>query len=399
MPHTLNQSAWLEAALLVGFCIFLTRKYLPTAVAVLVVLIRFAIPIAYFQYYFRGAWIGIDANTYANGGAKLLTSGYNVFTVLFTASGFRFAQVVAGDRIKIGPFLWNLLWFSLFGIRICVPVLANVAATLVAGFFLYRIVILCGGRPFYAKVMAAAMLLHPMMICYSSFADLKDSLVLCLLLMMLYYLLLLARRFSLRSILWLAVISLVLTSVRYYAALPVVVAFGLWLTISEQKLQKIWLVPVAVVGAAAVARLIHLSARSSEVLRDLQPQQILYGIGHFLLTPRPWELGRNVGFLYPAMVLHWIGLPFAVLGAVALWRSSRTARLLLVYAVELTILYALSANALGQYRERYQFYFVFVWAQAHGVWLLWRLLRKLPLRGRPKVSPAATHAIADQVAL
>lgn len=381
MPYTLNSRVWLEVGLLAAFCIYLTRKFLPSAVAVFVVFIRFLVPIVYFDRFFRSTWIGIDAAHFAAGGAYLHDMGYSVFTSLFTGSGLSLARSLAESRVQVGPFLWNLFWFDLFGTRICVPVLANVAVTIVAGYFLYKIVLACGAQRRYAQTVAFVMLLHPMVVCYSSFSDVKDSLVYCLVEVALYYMLLLTRRFRTGRAIWLLCACFLVTSVRFYAVLPLAAAFGLWLILGERRVQKIWLLPLSGLGAVAAMRLIHLRSLA-DFQRYLATQQLAYGIGHFLLTPRPWALAPSDGFLYPAMLLHWVGLPFAALGFFALWRGSKGARLLLLYAAVLTVLYGLTPE-LGQYRERYQFYFVFIWAQTHGAWLVWRILRRMPLSWRP----------------
>ena len=90
-----------------------------------------------------------------------------------------------------------------------------------------------------------------------------------------------------------------------------------------------------------------------------------------LLTPQPWSVSPEYGFLLLPSMLHLLMLVPAVVGAMILWRDSPMLRLPIVYAVLVLVLFAAFPGQQGP-RYRHQVVFVLVWAQFTFIWQLLR---------------------------
>jgi len=393
MVYTLDWRVWIEVLLLLLAGIALCRRFLPLPVATTVVALRLGFTVLYFERYFHGYWVGGDGPRYFYGGMTLLTQGFNPITALTTSAGLLSLQTIATGS-QITYFWWNLLLEYFFGARFCVPVLCNTGLTFLAAYFAFRTVRLAGAELRYARIMGLVLLVHPEIVAYSSIANYKDVLVYCLTVIILYLLLAMTMRARLLHVLALALLSFAALGLRFYVPIVALAVFGMWTLLHERGWRRWLLVVLAAFAALGAARYINFSAFLSLVSLLLKVGGVAYGFMHMLLTPRPYALPFWESFLFIPAVCNWAFMPLAPLGAWGLWRASRPARFLLLYLLTLLLVFSFFPF-FQEYREQFQYYYILIWAQFHGGWMVLHRLRQASARLQRPAEGAAWSVQED----
>ena len=100
----------------------------------------------------------------------------------------------------------------------------------------------------------------------------------------------------------------------------------------------------------------------SSYLEYLQSDWSIAGIATMVLSPKPWGLSYEYGFLYVSSILHWIFLGWTVLGMWLLVKKADVGQWLVIYAVGVLVIFGMTPEVLGP-RHRFQIEFVFIVAQ------------------------------------
>ena len=121
---------------------------------------------------------------------------------------------------------------------------------------------------------------------------------------------------------------------------------------------------IGLIGSAAI------SAFGIAVFRIIPPGYLEYleisrgfnGILIMLLSPKPWSLSYEYGFLFVPSTFHWIFMGWSLVGMWILASETNVGRWLVIYAVGVLIIFGMTPEVLGP-RHRFQVEFVFVVAQ------------------------------------
>lgn len=373
-------SSLVGAALASGTVVLLLvwRRF-PAPVALPIAVLRVAIPVVYFAWFYDGRWTFLDDVTYVEQGAHLLYAGYDPFTVFFRKDGlillFSLAQ---GVHILYG--WWNHLAQFLFGPYYYSAIFLNVILSVVVAEILYRFAALAGFSPQYARGLHLFALLHWDILSWVSFINLKDVAVLTLSLTTLYLsvrALDTSRSDRVRSLAGVGGVLFTLLWIRFYMPVLILAALGLWVLLRQAGWRK-----YAVVGGAALMALLLVPTHlipSGWI--QLSPAAMVFGLVRFALTPQPWAIEPAYAFLLLPSMLHWLFFLPSLAGGVLLWRRSRATALLLLYLAVVVLFYAVVPELQGP-RQRLQVAFALIWMQFHALYIA-------ALRIAPRISPPA----------
>jgi hypothetical protein len=370
-PELLSAAAWILA-----FGVLVCSRDVPLRFALPVALAKVAVPVAYFAGNPMGAFHVLDDLFYYNSALGMLQRGYDLVTLIRDPVAFQlYLPSMTGSHI--GYHLWNLSSLSVFGPYYFSPVLMNVGATFVAGFFFFRILRLMDFPEFYSRCALVFFLLHWDVVAWSSFLNMKDVLVMTLTLALLHQVLLAALRPSAWRLAGVALAMTPLLFLRFYAPALVLAAALLYLALSGR-------VRLAAVTAAGLAFGLYLRVPGIAAAWAHLDLSAVTGLPRFLMTPLPWNLTPGYEFLLLPSALHLLLLLPALAVIPRLWREHPHSRLMLLYFAVALASYAIAPSLQGV-RQRFQVGFVLAWLQFHA---LWRLMGHAALPGKSAARPA-----------
>lgn len=100
--------------------------------------------------------------------------------------------------------------------------------------------------------------------------------------------------------------------------------------------------------------------------------QPIYGFIRFLLTPIPFNTEYNYRFLNIPALLHWLFLPFMLIGINFIFKYNTSfTRYLIIYFILFTLLYAFFGELQGP-RHRVQLDFIIALSQFLGFYKIFR---------------------------
>ena len=357
----------------VAYVLFL-RGRLPLPVALAVLVAKFALPVVYFAWMFDGTWTFIDDYTYLRVSRELLVEGLTPITVF--AEPVNLLRLDSWSGVQFGYGWWNMLAQYLIGPHYYAPVLMNVALSCGSAAALYALAREGGYPRGYAQALMVFFMVHWEVLSWSSVLNMKDVLIFTLAPAALLLAVRMRRRFTVTRMLLLLAIAGIFLVIRPYSIVLIGGAVVAWSAMgggAESRRRLLRVVGTSVVAALLilpfVRPLIVLAIYAFTTQVDLSPARLLYNAVWFLLTPQPWSIGNDHGFLRIAAVLHLVFLPFAAVGAVLLWRRGGVPRLLLYYFL---LVLALNMIAPQSVRHRLQAVFVVAWLQFHCLSVLVR---------------------------
>ncbi|HET6386341.1 MAG TPA: hypothetical protein VFJ58_23355 [Armatimonadota bacterium] len=369
------------------FGCFALRKIVPLRVAMIVALIKTAIPFVYFGWFRDLGWTILDDMTYRADGAELLSLHYNPITALTPRGIATLTTMSDGHHILYA--WWNLTAEYLFGPHYYAPVFFNVCLTYVACYYLYKTALLAGFSVGYCRGLMVFALLQWDVLTWSSLLNVKDPAVMTLTSITLYVILRLARRIEFRLVLGLLVLVFVFFWIRFYIPLGLMAATGVWTFLYRKGWGKFAVLSCAAAASVALAMKIGFG-NLSLLLSLLHPEEIVPGTVRLMLTPQPWSLESASTFLFASSTLHWLLFPATLFGGYVLWRQSTDARLLLIYALITAVLYGM-VDALSGPRQRAQIDFILAWMQFQCAWSILTAIRR-------RRRPTAMNAVIEESA-
>lgn len=360
---------WTAFVVAAASFVVLVRR-VPPKLSALAVFVKVAIPTVYFGAFFDGTWVLGDDVTYTEGGFQLVDSGLSLYEALFTDAGLSLLIQLGGGQ-HVLYYWWNMLAMTLFTRAYFAPVFLNVFATVVATVLVVDVLRLSGFSRGYRVWGGLFLLLHWDILVWSSFVNLKDTLVLLLTVLAFYGILLIVSsrlrnpRLTAAGVGCLALSFWALWWLRFYVPFFIVVAVGGWAVLNLGGWKKFGLVG-ALSLPGAVVLLQGLTA-----MEYVYPRFFMFGFAKMLLTPKPWDVAPSYSFLVLASILHWIAFIPALIGGGKLYLRSNRARMFLLYLVVILGFYAVVPELQGP-RHRYQVSFVIAWVQFHFLWLVRR---------------------------
>lgn len=340
----------------------LACRIMPLHYAFFISLIKIAIPYAYFSFYFDGQWTFLDDWSYFRHGKAMLDAGFTPISALTSDGRLELLRLTGSYRTLY--YYWNVLSLYLFGEHYFVPIYMNVMLTFVSAIFFYKIVSVSGFLQKYALYASIFFLLHWDVLAWFSVLNMKGSLVICLSLLGLFSILNLFKTKKAVYALLFLIICYLLYWLRFYIPLLLTASIVLWviLGLPENRFRYL-LVFFPVLGF--LYKLIDWNS----IISHLNFSGIPYGLIRIILTPQPWSVESKYSFLFFPSVFQWLFVVPSVLGVFWLWRSSREARLLILFSCCILLLYAMFLAEQGP-RHRLQVVYMFSWGLFHFAWVI-----------------------------
>jgi hypothetical protein len=317
----------------VGYAIL--SRFLPKWAAIAIALVKAAVPLVYFGYYFDVAgWTLHDDVQYFRVGAHLVELGYRPWDFLFHGEARDLLSSMAASRHTL-YYLWNVLAQYIIGTHYYAAVMLNVLVTFVAGALLVGILRLLDFAPKYQRGALAFHMLHWDYLTWTSMINVKESLVEVLILLAVYCLVRFVQRGNWTAILGLAISFLLLFSLRLYVPFLILTAAGVWTLLAWQDSRKFLLLP------AVIVCLFLFYAVIGDHDHELYPHQLLVGAVRFMLTPQPWNIAPSYSFLQIPMWFQWLFLFPALLGGLIIWQKNPACRLPILVLLAFVAFYSI----------------------------------------------------------
>jgi hypothetical protein len=379
------------AAVLALLACLVLGRVLPPRVLIPCVLIKFAVPVAYFAWFADGRWMLIDDVVYLRQGLALASAGYDPVSVLLSRAGLQ-QLIVLSEGLHILYGWFNLVAVYLIGPWYFSPVLLNVFVSCISGRVLWGFARDAGFGPRYRTGLTAFFLLHWDVLAWSSFVNLKDTVIVLLTLLLLRALARFQARLARRDLLVALAVSFVFLWIRFYV--PAVAGAAVVLrslatggVVARHRWITLGIVAIAMGGMFWVMGPRWLPLLSTRL--ELEPWSVGQGLVRMLLTPQPWSVSRGNDFLLLPSILHVVAFVPALIGGLWLWQRSPMLRLPLVYSLLILLLFSTFPAQQGP-RHRLQVVFMLVWAQYTFAWQLLRAADAAviaPLRTTLRTSP------------
>jgi hypothetical protein len=320
----------------------------------------------YFGLLFDGTFTFLDDWSYLEGGQALYAQGVGLTNL---AENWQFLLMIGGGE-QFAYYLYNTYAFQLFGEGYFAPVALNILLTLLVAWF----GTLLAAREFglsgtCRKWFFAFLLLHPDILAWSNIMNGKDIIVLLMhVLLLLSGSLFLGRRWV--AALALAVpVALLLFFIRFYVPLLFSMVLVASLLLSQRRKGNLRLVFIAGGLMALLLAQLETAGLLQYGLGTLRETFInpVYGLMRFALTPIPFHSDVEYTFLNLPAIIHWLLIPFAGWGAVAIHRlHTPFSRFFLLYVLVFVSLYAVVGELQGP-RQRVQLDYALAVLQFMGV--------------------------------
>jgi hypothetical protein len=365
--------------------LWISSRVLRWPTAVVVSSVKVFVPFIYFEYFSRQQWTFLDDVTYFEFGRSFVEWGYNPITIFLERDAIANLMMLSGGRhIMYGWYNFVAQWA--FGTYYYSPVFLNIGLTFFAGLLLYRLAIANNFSKSYARGLFVFFLLHWELLTWTSFVNLKESLVMFLTIASVYAgLKFMETKRQIYAGL-LIVLVFLFYWVRFYVPLLLLSSFLVNLILFAKGYRRIWLC----VAAFSIAVVYGFYVGWGQIMEEAD--KLVFGGGiadgafKVAVTPRPWSIDPIYSFLLVPSLIHWVLFVPTILGCVMLWRGAPKLRLLLIYLVMALCLYG-SFEELQGPRHRLQLVFIYGWAQFHFIWRLFRA---------PKPSRLLTRISAQQ---
>lgn len=372
MQTSLSDDLIVAAIACFCLCALVQSRYLPQRAALWIAGVKAAIPFFFFAFLNDGQWILRDDLTYLRNANILMDRGWQPVDVLLAPAGLKLMAALSSGW-HIAYTWWNLVAISLLGNHYFSAVFLNVAATSLAGWWLFDGLKHAGMKKEFASGATCLFLLHWELLSWSSIVNVKDVLVLSLSVLAFSGIARLASKTSSYKEKWAGLLGLVAACflflwLRFYAPALILVAAGIWLVSDKQSPGKAIGFGVLLLAAG------FIYWRSSSLPAPVGFGEWASGAVRFLLTPQPWSIEGKYQFLGPASVLHLGMIVPMIVGSISLAKSSSLFRFALIYLLLVTLFYGAVEELQGP-RHRLQLVWIFAWAQWEFIAMvigLWR---------------------------
>ena len=330
-----------------------------------VMFIKVAIVVIYFTSFADGGWFyGGDDRGYFERGMQLFETGRTPINLWSDPT----ALYLASTKDSLWYFfVYNYLAIYAFGPHYYSPVFFNLICSALTAVFLGSLVKRLDESPLYHTWFVVFASLHWMTIAWTSFLDLKEPLIACLMAIALASLVRLPKKFF-QGIAGTTIAVVLLLKIRYYfPALIMVgylaaVAFEYRNVLRKRKIAMIvFVVPLTSVVAWFMQAQIGLFMSMADFGR------FPYEVAHFILQPMPWNVSSTTSYLFLPSILHWLFFLPGLIGGFLIWHRSLAGRVVCLTLLGGVIFYGV-ISLLASTRHRMPFDVMFIIFQFHFFW-------------------------------
>ena len=333
------------------------------AFSLLVAFFKAGIFFVYFGLLFDGLFTFLDDWTYLNGGKAFVQRGIGITNL---SEHYHFVLGTAGGNHFL-YYIQNSYALRIFGNDYWAPVALNVIVSVgIASLGARLAVAEFGMGKCTSKLFYLFLLFHPDILAWSNIMNGKDTLVLFFHVMLLACVSQYIHGNRMKAIILGSLISFLCLFLRFYVPLLFGIALSLAILISNRRK----LIRSFVFCFIAVT-LIYLSAKSTmdSALAQLlnSATNPIFGFFRMFLTPVPFRTEEKYSFLDLPALIHWMLVPFLILGIYNVWKIKRYfAKFFIFYFLIFLVLYSCLPTLQGP-RHRVQLDFAIAVFQFIGL--------------------------------
>jgi len=330
----------------VAFCawvsgLLLGRLYLENNIAYLVITVKISFPLIYFSVVADGSWYtGGDDWGYVLRAIDLYVKDVDPLRIWFVPEGQHLFQFPNGALVK----WYNFMLFYFFGPSYYVGVIFAPVMSMISGGFIFLLLKSFGKSRQQAEWGTIFFLLHWETITWTSFLNLKESLITVLLIAFVYGLLLFRKK-PLAGLGLLTIITIVMQKARFYLPFVLVsgyiAAMSTYLPLAHSRIRLalgLILLAGAILVLASFGFVSFAQIRYAFSLADFG--NLGWGLAKVVLSPLPWNISDPAGYLLVSATLHVVFLPVTAIGGYFLWRQGLEGRIIVFIYVVGLIAYA-----------------------------------------------------------
>jgi len=383
-PFDLTVLLWPATVIFVSTAVVAFKVSRAPAFSLFSGFIKSGIFLGYFGYAFDGTYTFLDDWSYLQGGEELHANGVGVSNL----GEHWVLALTIGRGEHFVYYLYNTYAFRLFGVGYYAPVALNVLLTLAIAWIGARLAQREGGfSQRSTRYFFAFLLLHPDILAWSNIMNGKDVLVLLLHVILLFSASLFFRSHVKTALLLAVSVSTVLTFLRFYVPILFAVALMASLILGGGTKGRLRFLGAAIFAAAALT-IGELGFQ--HVLLKVREHFVnpLYGFVRIVLTPIPFNTEKSYAFLDIPALIHWVLMPFVVVGMIQIYRLNTPYwRFFLAYVFVFIGVYAVFGELQG---PRHRVQLDYAWAVFQFLGLMTALhsvakaaLQRLPATNNP----------------
>ncbi len=336
--------------------------------ALVVSSIKVSITLSYFLFFADGQWfLGGDDYGYFHKGADLFLQESSLIKIWSHPSMTYYLEEQHSIAL---PIIINYLSVAVFGLHYYAPVFFNLVLTSLSTVFVGGILSSIRLERVYIVAGSLFFALHWVTLTWSSFLNLKEPLVTCLLMAGIFFIT--TNKISvIGRVLGVSVVFGLMLSVRFYY--PVLIVGGI-LFASVGYLNR-----NVSIGIVAIVTLVFALVLDDEVRFFFQFANFAnfpYEVVHFVLQPAPWKITPPASYLIIPSLLHWITLVGALGGGILLFMSGWPGRVIVSTAVSGIVFYGL-IPMIASTRHRVPLESLIVVMQFHFYYVIFMVLDRL----------------------
>ncbi|MFH0958720.1 MAG: hypothetical protein V1897_08460 [Pseudomonadota bacterium] len=367
------------SVLAIGFLICRTLIGLNLGPSAGIACLKAAIPTIYFVWFFDGTWTIADDLMYYYDSSSVAGLSYNPLDPTVLMDTITTVRMVAGSFHWL-YYLWNVLAIRLFGDHYASPVFLNVALTFVGGWSLGRMASIAGFDQKYCKGLATFFLLHWEVLAWSSFLNIKDSLVMVMEIIFMASMMSVLLGKNIRDNLICVILTLSgLAITRFYVVILFAANWFMSNMILTRKMTKFFLFLALCLAGILFAQtyfplVFSRLAIEDGIAKDVDTGNPIYQAIRFMIWPKPgvyfYEIDEGSGFATISHILHHIFFPFFVISFLRLSYRNKFFLPVAVFFFQVVFLYSIVPGNLGP-RQRYQICWIFAWCQFDYIYTWW----------------------------
>lgn len=357
--------------------------------------VKAAVFFVVFTYFFSGQVTGYDDLYYLETGKKYAELEVKASDMLFDPVKL----VDAAESSHVLYPLFNYYSIRLFGEHYFAPVTLNVMlATLVAvlgarlAAFEFRL------TRTQKKLLFCLFFLHPEILGWSSVFNGKEMCVLLCHVLLLIGVSLIFRKRWVTAVLVIVPVVFLLSGLRYYVPFLFAAAFLGYAILTLRNWRGLLLL---VIGGCTMGLIVMQLYGGFQYGLEFMLSTLsdpLFGVLHFLMTPRPFHLEQEYSFLLIPSIYHWCVFPFAVFGFWYVWKMRAPfSRFMIIYFLTFVAFYSTFEGLQGA-RHRLQLAFAFGIFEFFGLYGGLRAIstssRKARRQAAIRVVPSASQCAA-----
>ena len=419
-PSPYFQDLWLYCSFSILFLIsfLILKKKLGINVAIFVSFIKTIIPLIYFSIYVDNTWHNNgDDQMYMSAGILMYDVLSNLFNLNISYLDFNFPydqsyyfvkelkeQSIDLDFLErfyltIDYFSNNSFFFKsihwvaffsfiFFGFNWYAIIILNIILNIISSIYIYKFSRKFNYSKYYAKFLMIFFLLNLEILSWTSFMSLKESLALLVNIVIFYYFYKVFKKFSIKDLSVLLILILFTYTIRtyltgfyliYFIFIYSLLYYNFKFILKNYNYILFLSIPILIViyqftpGYTIYADyffgyyfVFHIPFYEIITLHyDLI--DFVKSFFSFWLGPKPWSVDLNNNFLFISAIVHYLLVIPALVGSYQISKRNNYFLVMIIFLIIMSLIYSYVGF---ENRHRFQFSFIYIWAQSHFIYYI-----------------------------